>query len=681
MATKNVILKVGAKGVKGTVTGLKKVSGSLASIGKKAAIVGAGFTALSTKLAGDFQKNLLEISTLLKDDVDKSLKTIDKSLRNAASASGLALDSLSKAQYDIISAGFGNASDSAIVLEQSMKLAVGGVTSAAQAADLLTSAINAYGGTSADAQRISDVLFTTVKEGKTTIGELGGSIGLVLPFAKSFNLSIQDVGASIAVLTASGISTAESVTALKGAISGLESPSDSARKAMQTAGIEVKRFDDGTVDLFNTIEQFKGVDAKLLAKFIPEKTAQLAIKTLANDTEGLQDSMNAFKDSSGATQTAFDKMQGGINTQLGRLKNNFSNVMITIGNALVEKLQPKIDAINTEFTKLNEIGFDNLAKSIKDNIPLILKTLADAFKETFDVIMLQADLLGKVLLDKLNPFKDDSAFNKELQEALNKSFKFRTEEIANDFAKMYEKIVSDATKASEKQKELSQGVIEGEGKKAEATGQEGEKIKEKIEFITLEQMKRQEHANAVEEQAKLMDAANVSSVEIEKFKANQIENFERQIRATRNASFATLAGGLGKANQAFKGSALVSKRLAQTEALISAYVGYNKALAAGVPPFNFISAAGVLAAGLANVATIEAQKFATGGIVQGDPSKGDTVPIMATAGELILNEAQQSNLVDKMSGITINIAGNIIGEEAFVRDTLIPEIERAGTLA
>ena len=141
MASKSVILKVGAKGVKGTVRSLTKVSGGLTRIGVKAGIVTAGFATLSAKLAGDFQKNLLEISTLLGKDVDKSLQIIDKSLRNAASASGLALDSLSKAQYDIISAGFNNASDSALVLTQSMKLAVGGVTSAAGAADILTSSL------------------------------------------------------------------------------------------------------------------------------------------------------------------------------------------------------------------------------------------------------------------------------------------------------------------------------------------------------------------------------------------------------------------------------------------------------------------------------------------------------------------------------------------------------------
>lgn len=89
----------------------------------------------------------------------------------------------------------------------------------------------------------------------------------------------------------------------------------------------------------------------------------------------------------------------------------------------------------------------------------------------------------------------------------------------------------------------------------------------------------------------------------------------------------------------------------------------------------------VAAKGAAEVAIIEAQQFAKGGIVQGNPSQGDVVPVMATAGELILNQSQQNNLASGMGGVTINIGGNIIGEESFVRDTLIPEIERARTLA
>ena len=69
-------------------------------------------------------------------------------------------------------------------------------------------------------------------------------------------------------------------------------------------------------------------------------------------------------------------------------------------------------------------------------------------------------------------------------------------------------------------------------------------------------------------------------------------------------------------------------------------------------------------------------KFAQGGVVQGDPSKGDVVPVMATAGELILNQAQQENLVN--SGITINISAPLVDET--VVDSIIPAIERARRL-
>jgi len=75
------------------------------------------------------------------------------------------------------------------------------------------------------------------------------------------------------------------------------------------------------------------------------------------------------------------------------------------------------------------------------------------------------------------------------------------------------------------------------------------------------------------------------------------------------------------------------------------------------------------------------QRFATGGVVQGE----DNVPIMAQAGEFVMSRnAVQSIGVDNLAqmnqtgnaGVTVNIQGNMIGNEEFVRDTLIPEINR-----
>ena len=82
------------------------------------------------------------------------------------------------------------------------------------------------------------------------------------------------------------------------------------------------------------------------------------------------------------------------------------------------------------------------------------------------------------------------------------------------------------------------------------------------------------------------------------------------------------------------------------------------------------------------------QRFATGGMVQGE----DNVPIMAQAGEFIMRRSavQQigvQNLANMnnggSAGVTVNIQGNMIGNEEFVRGTLIPEINKSvrGNLA
>lgn len=79
------------------------------------------------------------------------------------------------------------------------------------------------------------------------------------------------------------------------------------------------------------------------------------------------------------------------------------------------------------------------------------------------------------------------------------------------------------------------------------------------------------------------------------------------------------------------------------------------------------------------------QKFAHGGMVQGQ----DNVPILAQAGEFIMKrEAVQDIGVSQLaqmnrsgsSGVTINVQGNMIGNESFVRDVLIPEISNAQRL-
>jgi hypothetical protein len=75
------------------------------------------------------------------------------------------------------------------------------------------------------------------------------------------------------------------------------------------------------------------------------------------------------------------------------------------------------------------------------------------------------------------------------------------------------------------------------------------------------------------------------------------------------------------------------------------------------------------------------QRFATGGMVQGQ----DNVPILAQAGEFIMQRSAVQNIgvqnladmnrTGSAGGVTVNIQGNMIGNDEFVRDSLIPQLK------
>ena len=679
---KNIVLKISQKGAKKTLSGVKSLSSGLANMSKASAVAGVGVGILSVKLAGDFQKSLLEVSTLMKNVNENTLPRMSRELRVVASSSGLALSSISKAKYDIVSAGFSNAAASAEILNASAQLAVGGVTSAAAAADLLTTSLNAYGLESSDVDRIADSLFTTVRLGKTTMDELASSLGQVLPFAKSANISFENVGAAMATLTSSGVKTSEATTALRTAITSLTAPTDTAKRAMAEAGIEVKTFDDGTVDLVSTIAQFEGLDPDTLKKLIPSETASLGIQVMSNNLDVLRNNVEQFGDGIDDTDTAFKKMSKSFNMQMSKMKNNAQSIMIEIGNVIIDSIQPAVEAANRELTKLGEIGFDNLAIAIQVELPMILDTMQSIFNIVMKNIEARLKVFNVKLMDAFNPFATEAPEKmRKMQESVEKSWALSSEIIGILTQRMYDRIIVKAEETAAKETAIitTSNDKKLELKKAEVEN-EIEAVTAKKELIDLEQFARKQLETDQALQLEKYQAMNVSKFQSDKLFTQQMLNLET---AQRNSKAATVGSFLSLAKQASsenKNMGQVTKRLAQGEAIVSTYQAANKAFAQfGGFPGGVLPAAASVVIGLANVAEIEKTEFAEGGIVPGTGNR-DTVPAMLTPGEVILNQAQQDNLVSNM-GFTVNISGNVIGNEEFVRETLIPEIQRGISLA
>lgn len=159
---------------------------------------------------------------------------------------------------------------------------------------------------------------------------------------------------------------------------------------------------------------------------------------------------------------------------------------------------------------------------------------------------------------------------------------------------------------------------------------------------------------------------------------------EEQKKLTQTKEQIAAIGQLGQALQVFAGQnkqlTILAIRLQQIAAVADAYASFNKYLAEKRP----LLAAAALATGLANAAQIEqqlgkARAAATGAdfITQGrqmlmvgdNPTGRERVQVTPLG---------NGGGTDARSGsVTINLNGNILGTDEFVRDTLIPQIENA----
>lgn len=148
-------------------------------------------------------------------------------------------------------------------------------------------------------------------------------------------------------------------------------------------------------------------------------------------------------------------------------------------------------------------------------------------------------------------------------------------------------------------------------------------------------------------------------------------------------------GDLARMNQAAKGSALVTKRLMQAQALNDARSAYSGTYghAARLFPFPIpqIMAGVAFAAVASQAAAIESQSFREGGVIEGAGGpRQDNQQINVSRGESILNAEATARIgrdgIDRLNngggaGVTVIINGGMIGNEGFVRDVMIPQIE------
>lgn len=317
----------------------------------------AGVATAAIKMSNDFENAMAKVSTIA-DTTKTPMSTLKEQVIDLSNAVGVGVTDIAEAQYQAISAGVDTAS-SVDFVGTAVKAAKGGFTDTTTAVNGLTTVLNAYKKGADEAAAVSDQMLIAQNFGKTSFGEMASSMGNVIPIASSLDVSTQELFSSIAVLTKNGIATSESVTGLKAAFSNILKPSSDAAKYAKSIGLEFNAAhlqSVGWAQMLQEIKEKTGGNTEAMGRLFGSTEALNSVLVLAGKGSGdFSTAMEMMKDSTGATQAAYEKMltpAERMNISFNKIKNS----LIQFGAALTPVFSKVADLISSVGDRLNNLS-------------------------------------------------------------------------------------------------------------------------------------------------------------------------------------------------------------------------------------------------------------------------------------------------------------------------------------
>lgn len=353
-------------------SGMKKV-GKWAKRG--AAVGGTAMAALAAngiKEFASFEKGMKEVFTLIPEASEEMREDMTEDIKEIGEEYGYVSEKTIPALYQAISAGIPR--DNVMTfMEQAAKSAKAGATDLQTSVDTLTSVVNAYGSEVIKADEASDILFTTVKEGKVTFPELGSSIANVTPIASALGVQFEDLGASIATMTKQGMDSSKTTNYLRRLLQELSTAGMDAFEVFEkAAGETFPEFikNGGRLnEALQIMHDYAQKNGKSMTDLFGRVQAgQAAMMLTGSSMEEFTENIEAMGESSGATETAFQEMASGIQHTIDQIKSWWNNTNINIGESLKEPLQDLLSWLQSNSdeiqSKLTEV-FVKFVDSLK----------------------------------------------------------------------------------------------------------------------------------------------------------------------------------------------------------------------------------------------------------------------------------------------------------------------------
>lgn len=364
--TENIVVKIIGKdqfskvfgNAEKKMGGFRKKLNDIGAVGLAAgSAIAVGIGVKAVGAAAEFETGMTNVATLL-DTTTENMEVMGKEIKDMAKRVPVDLASLTSSLYDVRSAGI-DAGSAMKVLEDSAKLGVAGLGTTKEAADLLTTAINAFGLQGRDSSEVADILFKTVKAGKTDISRLSQAFGKMAGNAKAANISFEDAQAATAALTALTGKTSEAQNALAQVFLELTVQGGKLDKGLTANGasldmLNVKIGEKGLVGGMKEMQEEMGLTETEFKNLFSSAEGGTSVFQLLTDAYDANNTASEnMKEGQIELEKAYDKQTDTAKAQYDLLKNNLNVAFADLGNIILPSL---VEALKLLPHWLEEIG-------------------------------------------------------------------------------------------------------------------------------------------------------------------------------------------------------------------------------------------------------------------------------------------------------------------------------------
>ena len=354
----------------------------------------------SAKMTMDFEDSMAKVSTIA-DATEVPMDDMQKAILDLSNQTRISAEEIAQNVYDSISAGQ-KTGDAVNFVSKSTKLAKAGFADAGAALDVLTTIMNAYGLKASEVTNVSDMLIQTQNLGKTTVADLASSMGKVIPTANAYGVSLDELCAGYAIMTANGVATAESTTYMNGMLNELgKSGTNVSETLKEKTGKTFKELMDSGMSLSDVLKIISDAATENNKSFgdmwSSSEAGKAGMILLGDSAENFNGVLEQMQNSAGATNTAFEKLDTN-SAKIKKATNELRNDAIDFGTTLMEELAPIIENIAEKISEFTE-WFNGLSESEKQTIiqiGLIVAAIGPLLVVLGTVVSSGAKIIGEI---------------------------------------------------------------------------------------------------------------------------------------------------------------------------------------------------------------------------------------------------------------------------------------------